>query len=79
MSDLLIRGGTLVQSGGVIKADLVISEGHIVEIGPELSGAKAELDASGLYLFPGVVDMHVHFNEPGRTDWEGIWPRAAAP
>ena len=72
MSDLLIRGGTLVQSGGVIKADLVISEGHIVEIGPELSGAKAELDASGLYFFPGVVDMHVHFNEPGRTDWEGL-------
>ena len=30
------------------------------------------LDASGLHVLPGVVDAHVHFNEPGRTDWEGF-------
>ena len=30
-----------------------------------------EVDARGLAVFPGVIDVHVHFNEPGRTDWEG--------
>jgi allantoinase len=31
-----------------------------------------EVDARGLHVFPGLVDAHVHFNEPGRTEWEGI-------
>jgi allantoinase len=34
--------------------------------------AREEIDASGLYLMPGVIDAHVHFNDPGRADWEGI-------
>ena len=46
--------------------------GEAIEaIGPELPGAREELDARGLHLLPGVIDAHVHFNEPGRTDWEG--------
>ncbi|VDB85289.1 unnamed protein product [Peniophora sp. CBMAI 1063] len=38
------------------------------------------LDAGDLYVLPGLVDAHVHLNEPGRTDWEGFWTgtRAAA-
>ena len=36
------------------------------------SSARETIDASGLHIFPGVIDSHVHFNEPGRTDWEGI-------
>ena len=42
----------------------------IAAIGPDLKG-REELDARGLHLFPGVIDAHVHFNEPGRTEWEG--------
>ena len=39
---------------------------------PELPGdAREEIDARGLHVLPGVIDAHVHFNEPGRTDWEG--------
>src|SRR5207248_6083008 len=34
--------------------------------------ANATLDATGLHILPGMVDAHVHFNEPGRTDWEGF-------
>ncbi|KAH9930459.1 allantoinase [Epithele typhae] len=38
------------------------------------------LDAADKYILPGIVDAHVHLNEPGRTDWEGFWTgtRAAA-
>ncbi|WP_272977040.1 allantoinase [Deinococcus geothermalis] len=73
MYDLLVRGGQLVREGGVEQADLGVVEERIVEIAPELMGdAREELDARGLHVFPGAVDIHVHFNEPGRTDWEGI-------
>ena len=71
MSDLVIRGGTVVLPGGSVRADVAIEDGRIVEIGPELSGASHEFDAKGLFVLPGFIDVHVHFNEPGRTHWEG--------
>lgn len=61
--------------------DIGISDGKIVALGPNLSGsATSEIDATALEVFPGVIDAHVHFNEPGRTDWEGFatGSRAAA-
>ena len=61
--------------------DIGISEGKIVALGQSLSGAAtSEIDATKLSIFPGVIDAHVHFNEPGRTDWEGFasGSRAAA-
>jgi allantoinase len=71
--DLLIRNCTLVGLDDVKVADLAIDAGHIVAIEPELAGtARAEIDANGLHVFPGVIDAHVHFNEPGRTEWEGF-------
>jgi allantoinase len=49
--------------------DVAIQDGLIAafESGP----ARAEIDARDLHVLPGVIDAHVHFNEPGRTDWEG--------
>ena len=61
--------------------DIGISAGKIVALGENLSGfAPLEIDATALEIFPGVIDAHVHFNEPGRTDWEGFasGSRAAA-
>lgn len=53
--------------------DVGISDGKIVALGKHLSGsAKSEIDAYDLAIFSGVIDAHVHFNEPGRTDWEGF-------
>ena len=69
--DLIIRGGTLITPDGEQTADLGIAEGKIVSIGSGGS-ASEEIDATGLHIFPGVIDSHVHFNEPGRADWEGI-------
>jgi allantoinase len=61
--------------------DLGISDGKFVAIGTNLRGtARKEIDATRMSIFPGVIDAHVHFNEPGRTDWEGFetGSRAAA-
>jgi allantoinase len=69
--DLLIRGADVVGAGHGI--DVGVTDGLIVALGPELAGAATEeLDAAGLHLLPGVIDAHVHFNEPGRADWEGF-------
>lgn len=71
--DVLIRRGTLVTGDGPVDADLGVAEGRIVSMGAALSGTAAEIiDAAGLLIFPGLIDAHVHFNEPGRTEWEGI-------
>ncbi len=71
--DLVLRDGMVVRSSGVQQADIGVLKGKIVEISPEISSSTASiLDARGLHAFPGVIDVHVHFNEPGRTDWEGI-------
>jgi allantoinase len=82
MSNLLIAGGTLVDERTLKRADVLVDNGRVVAILPPEHGqsADATLDASGLHVLPGVVDAHVHFNEPGRTDWEGFLSgsRAAA-
>jgi allantoinase len=71
--DLVVRGGRVVTPEGVHAADLAVLDGRIAALGPRLNGAAAcELDASGCHLFPGIVDAHVHFNEPGRASWEGL-------
>jgi allantoinase len=71
--DLLIRGGEVVTPDGVRRADVAVEGEKIVEMAPGLSGkARATIDATGLHVFPGVIDPHVHFNEPGRAEWEGF-------
>ena len=71
--DALVRGATVVREGGCERLDVGVADGRIVSLGPELSGpADEEIAAHGLHLLPGVVDGHVHFNEPGRADWEGF-------
>ena len=71
--DLTIRGGTVVTHEGVTVADVGIADGKIVALGAKLGGsAREEIEADGLHIFPGLIDSHVHFNEPGRDDWEGI-------
>ncbi len=71
--DLIVRNGTLVTTESISRADIAVVDGGIVDIVPELVGtSKEEINAQGLHVFPGVIDAHVHFNEPGRADWEGF-------
>ena len=71
MADLVIRGGTSVLPDGPTSADVAITDGRIADIGPDLAGARHDMDARGLFVLPGVIDVHLHFNEPGHTEWEG--------
>ena len=71
MSSLVIRGGTVVLPTGQRPADIAILDGTITAIGSEVRDGDETIDARNLVVLPGVVDAHVHFNEPGRADWEG--------
>jgi allantoinase len=71
--DLILRDGTLVTHEGARHADIGIADGIIAAIEPAINGAvRGEINAAGLHIFPGLIDAHVHFNEPGRADWEGF-------
>lgn len=69
--DLAIRGATIISEGALAR-DVLIADGKVAALAePGALEARAEIDARGLYALPGVVDAHVHFNEPGRESWEG--------
>ena len=69
MFDLIVRGDA---------GDIGVADGLIAAVAPELAGAREEIDARGLLVLPGGLDPHVHFNEPGRTHWEGFATGSAA-
>ena len=79
MKKLLIKGGTAVLPEGCVVCDLLLEGGKIARIGTGLSAAGADvLDAAGLHVFPGLIDMHVHLREPGYEYKEDIASGSAA-
>ena len=78
--DTVIHRGRVVTRYGVVVADLGISGGVIAEISTASLRGHEDIDAAGRVVLPGAVDLHAHFNDPGRTHWEGWGPgsRAAA-
>jgi allantoinase len=74
VSSLLVSGGLLVDELSIRPADVLAEDGRVTAILPSGHQRQAEtiLDARGMHVLPGVVDAHVHFNEPGRTEWEGF-------
>jgi allantoinase len=71
--DLRIFGGQVVTRDGLQTLDIGVAEGKIAALQPALEAkSRKAIDATGLHIFPGVIDAHVHFNEPGRTHWEGF-------
>lgn len=72
--DLIIRGASPFPF-------VAITDGKFAVVEEEGTGSAAEeIDATGLEILPGVIDAHIHFNEPGRVEWEGLetGSRAAA-
>lgn len=83
MTSLLIRGGRVLDPawGRDEVADVLIEDGLIKAVGGEIAARPAEvIDAAGLIVAPGFIDLHVHLREPGREDKETIasGTRAAA-
>lgn len=74
----VIKNGTLVLDGGEIKADLLVDGGKIAGIAPRIDENCKTFDASGKYVLPGLIDMHVHLREPGFEGKEDIQSGAAA-
>jgi allantoinase len=69
--DLLIYGGTIVSDSDTLKASVAIDNGKIVSVSTSDSPqADVRIDASGLFLLPGLIDTHVHFREPGMVQKE---------
>jgi allantoinase len=72
--DLVIRGSRVVLPHGMVSAAILVSGGKIAKVAranaPVL--ADLEIDAGDAVVMAGLVDPHVHVNEPGRADWEGF-------
>jgi len=71
---MVIRGQRVVFPDGERTASIHVDDGLIVSIGDAgdaPSGAEI-VDCGSLVISPGIVDSHVHVNEPGRTEWEGF-------
>ncbi len=72
--DVIIKNGLVILETGESLVDVAVKDGKIAAIAPSLEGtAKEVIDAKGLIVSPGMVDVHVHITDPGgvRADWEG--------
>jgi allantoinase len=73
--DLVLRARRAVTAAGEVAAGIAVADGRIVAVEPYESSLRGqrtvELDEN-VVLLPGLVDTHVHVNEPGRTEWEGF-------
>ncbi|MBM4037851.1 MAG: dihydroorotase [Planctomycetes bacterium] len=79
MAHLLIKGGRVIDPAQGIdkRADVLVEDGRIAAVGRVAAKAKA-IDAAGLIVTPGLIDMHVHFREPGNEAEETLASGAAA-
>jgi allantoinase len=74
MASLIVRSERVALPDGIRAATIQIRDGQIVGIAP-YSDSPADvprIDAGTLVILPGLVDSHVHINDPGRSDWEGF-------
>lgn len=70
--DLLIKNGILVLPWGEAQADIAVKNGKIAAIGTNLGTAKAQFNARGLHVLPGIIDPHVHFRDGGQGGIAGV-------
>lgn len=72
MFDLIIKKGMAVLPDAVEMVDIAVKNGVIAAMAPTIDERAArEINALGQYVLPGMVDVHMHLSEPGRTEWEG--------
>ncbi len=71
-SGLVLHSERVVTPEGVRPAAVHIRQGRIERVTPPEEAPDTAIGCGNLVVMPGVVDTHVHINEPGRTDWEGF-------
>jgi allantoinase len=74
-TDSVVRSRRVVTPRGVVPASVLVRDGTIRDVRPAGGGIPDRVevfDFGDLVVMPGLVDTHVHVNEPGRTDWEGF-------
>jgi N-acyl-D-amino-acid deacylase len=78
MHDIVIRGGTIIDGTGkaAFTGDVAIAEGRIVGVGGKQGPARREIDATGLMVTPGWVDIHTHYD--GQAMWDPLLAPSAA-
>ncbi|MBD2848527.1 allantoinase AllB [Paenibacillus sp. IB182496] len=76
--DLIVRGGRVVLADAVQTLDIGIRDGRIAALGALPEDGSPALAADGLIVMPGMIDAHVHLNEPGMGHWEGFASGSAA-
>ncbi|MFG3104503.1 allantoinase AllB [Streptomyces sp. NPDC048182] len=82
-AELVLRSTRVITPEGIRAASVAVTGGTITDVlpydAPVPAGARLE-DVGDHVVLPGLVDTHVHVNDPGRTEWEGFWTatRAAA-
>ena len=73
MSDFTLRSRRVITAGACVPATVRVSEGRIAGVGAfDDKSAAHVIDVGDSVVMAGVVDTHVHVNEPGRTEWEGF-------
>jgi allantoinase len=79
LTDLLIKGGTVYTPDGPREADVHVDDGVITAVGPAASTAhEGVVDATGMYVLPGGIDVHVHSRDPGFPQKEDFGTLTAA-
>jgi allantoinase len=73
MIDLFLKNAHMVTEDGILEGGVAVEGGKIAAVVPagQAVEARQEIDLQSQTLLPGLVDGHVHFNEPGRAEWEG--------
>ena len=80
IADLVIRNGTVVTPEADFIASVAIADGRIIAVGDDaaMPAAAETLDATGLHVLPGAIDVHVHFRDPGYPHKEDFGTGTAA-
>src|SRR5258708_12626432 len=83
MHDIVIRGGTIVDGTGkaAYSGDIAIADGRIAAVGGKQGPGRRDIDAGGLLVTPGWVDIHTHYDGQAMWDpllapscWHGVTP-----
>lgn len=80
MRNYIIKNISVINEGKITQGDVYVQDQRIAKIAPQIDipAATEEIDGEGKYLFPGIIDEHVHFREPGLTHKGDIYTESHA-